>query len=121
MSQPHFGQSVSQQGFFTSRDSLSVPCVDVTNTRGNSALSEMDLSSKRRGGGGKEMHPGSGGGKAIPNVKQGNALGTHSQAMWNRGGCGVGGGGASTVGSQDNTLTTRSQMQCNGTERLVFF
>lgn len=115
MSQPHFGQSVSQQGFFTSHDSLSVPCVEAANTRGNSTLSEMDLTSKRRGVG-KEVQPGSGGGggkqSAIPNLKHGNALGTHNQAMWIR-------GGASGVGSQDNTLTMRSQMQCNGTERLV--
>lgn len=118
MSQPHFGQSVSQQGFFTSHDSLSGPCAE-TNTRGNSALSEMDLTSKR-GGGCKEAHPGSGGGggkqSAIPNLKHGNALGTHNQTMWNRSGCSAGTG----VGSQDNTLTMRSQMQCNGTERLVF-
>lgn len=116
MSQPHFGQSVSQQGFFTSHDSLSGPCAEVTNTRGNSTFSEMDLTSKR---GGKEVHPGSGvgGGKqsAIPNIKHGNTLGAHNQTTWNRSGCGVPAG----VASQDNTLTVRSQMQCNGTERLV--
>ncbi|KAL5286541.1 hypothetical protein ACFFRR_007896 [Megaselia abdita] len=121
MSQPHFGQSVSQQGFFTSHDSLSGPCVEVVNTRGNSALSEMDLTLKRGGGGGKEVHPGSGGGvgkqSAIPNLKHGNALGTHNQTMWIRGGGGCG-GAVPGAGSQDNTLTMRSQMQCNGTERM---
>lgn len=51
MPRPHFGQSISQQGFFSSsRDSISPPC-GVTRTSHahvSATASEMDLSRKNR-------------------------------------------------------------------------
>ena len=49
MPRPHFGQSISQQGFFSSsRDSISPPCVNrQTHSHVSATASEMDLSSRK--------------------------------------------------------------------------
>lgn len=46
MPRPQIGQSISQQGFFTSRDSLSAPCVSQPLHSYSAATSDMDLSRK---------------------------------------------------------------------------
>jgi hypothetical protein len=43
---PQIGQSISQQGFFSSRDSLSVPCVSQPLHSYSATTSDMDLSRK---------------------------------------------------------------------------
>lgn len=50
MHRPQFGQSISQQGFFsTSRDSISPQCATRTShTHVSATASEMDLSRKNR-------------------------------------------------------------------------
>lgn len=50
MSRPHFGQSISQQGFFSSsRDSISPPCVPRTpHSHVSATASELDLSRNNR-------------------------------------------------------------------------
>ncbi|XP_055839287.1 potassium/sodium hyperpolarization-activated cyclic nucleotide-gated channel 1 isoform X2 [Episyrphus balteatus] len=105
MSRPQFGQSVSQQGFFSSHDSLTAPCVTrASNPHVASTASEMDLTRKpqRR--------------KSRGRLKAGEQplLGS-----WNRTGM---------RGSQDNTLGAAGALAssnqinsgnyCNGTDRL---
>ncbi|XP_058981654.1 cyclic nucleotide-gated cation channel beta-3 [Musca domestica] len=103
MSQPKFGQSVSQQGFFTSHDSLATPCASrasnlhVANT---STASDMDL-----------LHNN----KQQTRRKSRGRLKDNDQPLlggtWNRS---VG------RGSQDNTLMGSHQFSgnfCNGTDR----
>jgi cyclic nucleotide gated channel alpha 3 len=46
MPRPQIGQSISQQGFFSSRDSLSVPCVSQPLHSYSATTSDMDLSRK---------------------------------------------------------------------------
>lgn len=46
MPRPQIGPSISQQGFFSSRDSLSVPCVSNPLHSYSAATSDMDLSRK---------------------------------------------------------------------------
>lgn len=46
MPRPQIGPSISQQGFFSSRDSLSVPCVSNPLQSYSAATSDMDLSRK---------------------------------------------------------------------------
>ncbi|KAG5670425.1 hypothetical protein PVAND_000691 [Polypedilum vanderplanki] len=49
MPRPQIGQSISQQGFFSSRDSLSVPCVSQPLHSYSATTSDMDLSRKNEG------------------------------------------------------------------------
>uniref|UniRef100_A0A1I8P5U7 Ion transport domain-containing protein n=1 Tax=Stomoxys calcitrans TaxID=35570 RepID=A0A1I8P5U7_STOCA len=103
MSQPKFGQSVSQQGFFTSHDSLATPCASrasnlhVANT---STASDMDL-----------LHSN----KQQTRRKSRGRLKDNDQPLlggtWNR---------SAGRGSQDNTLMGSHQFSgnfCNGTDR----
>lgn len=46
MPRPQIGPSISQQGFFSSRDSLTVPCVSQPLQSYSAATSDMDLSRK---------------------------------------------------------------------------
>ncbi|XP_055379586.1 cyclic nucleotide-gated cation channel alpha-3 isoform X2 [Condylostylus longicornis] len=108
MSRPQFGQSVSQQGFFSSHDSLTAPCVQsrASHPHVSVTASEMDLSRKqRRKERSNRLKPTTSGEQPL--------LG----GSWNRSGV--------VRGSQDNTLnTTHSNnylsggASCNGTDRL---
>lgn len=120
MTQPKFGQSVSQQGFFTSHDSLATPCASRASNSHMatvSTASEMDLLHNKQ----RNMSRG-----RLKTTTSGDQplLGT-----WNRS------TGRST-GSQDNTLAgggggggaTSLPMgghaqyggnYCNGTDRWV--
>ncbi|XP_037046788.1 cyclic nucleotide-gated cation channel alpha-3 isoform X4 [Bradysia coprophila] len=100
MPRPHFGQSISQQGFFSSsRDSISPPCATRTSHSHVSATaSEMDLSRKNRR-------------KSQGRLKSGDQplLGT-----WNR----PGGGRNSNANTlATNTSTNHLGSGCNGTDR----
>lgn len=109
MSRPQFGQSVSQQGFFSSHDSLTAPCVTRTShTHVSATASEMDLSRKnrRKDNRGRLLKPG-----------EQPLLGS-----WNRS------AGGTARGSHDHTIggTTASSNHlasggnsCNGTDRYV--
>ncbi|BFG06404.1 uncharacterized protein DMAD_04921 [Drosophila madeirensis] len=122
MSQPKFGQSVSQQGFFTSHDSLATPCHNSRASNSQmatvSTASEMDLlhNSKQRGG----CHKSRGRLKTTTSGDQPLLSGT---GTWNRS---THGG----RGSQDNTLASGGNTNlpmgghnqyggnyCNGTDR----
>lgn len=101
MPRPHFGQSISQQGFFsTSRDSISPPCVTRTqHTHVSATASEMDLSRKNRK---KDRLSG--------RLKSGDQplLGS-----WNR--SGGRGSNANTLGT--NASSNHLATGCNGTDR----
>jgi cyclic nucleotide gated channel alpha 3 len=59
MPRPQIGQSISQQGFFSSRDSLSVPCVSQQPLHSYSATtSDMDLSRKNESKSTSKLKPG---------------------------------------------------------------
>ncbi|XP_034654552.1 potassium/sodium hyperpolarization-activated cyclic nucleotide-gated channel 4 isoform X2 [Drosophila subobscura] len=126
MSQPKFGQSVSQQGFFTSHDSLATPCHNSRASNSQmatvSTASEMDLlhNSKQRGG----CHKSRGRLKTTTSGDQPLLSGTGTgTGTWNRS---THGG----RGSQDNTLASGGNTNlpmgghnqyggnyCNGTDR----
>lgn len=103
MSQPKFGQSVSQQGFFTSHDSLATPCASrasnlhVANT---STASDMDLLHNKQQNDRRKSR-----GRLKDNEQP--LLGT-----WTR---------STGRGSQDNTFNGPhhqfTQNFCNGTDR----
>ncbi|KNC32846.1 hypothetical protein FF38_01707 [Lucilia cuprina] len=102
MSQPKFGQSVSQQGFFTSHDSLATPCASrasnlhVANT---STASDMDLLHNKQQNDRRKSR-----GRLKDNDQP--LLGT-----WTR---------STGRGSQDNTFNGPHQFTgnfCNGTDR----
>lgn len=58
MPRPQIGQSISQQGFFSSRDSLSVPCVSSHPLHSYStATSDMDLSRKNESKSSSKLKP----------------------------------------------------------------
>lgn len=101
MPRPHFGQSISQQGFFSSsRDSISAPCATRTSHSHVSATaSEMDLSRQKRR-------------KSQGRLKSGDQpllLGP-----WNR----AGGGRNSNANTlATNTSTNHLGSGCNGTDR----
>ncbi|XP_070066111.1 uncharacterized protein [Drosophila virilis] len=115
MSQPKFGQSVSQQGFFTSHDSLATPCASRASNSHMatvSTASEMDLlHNKQRPNNNKSR------GRLKTTGGDQPLLGT-----WNR---------STGRGSQDNTLsgggggatsvlmghTQYGGNYCNGTDR----
>ncbi|XP_062128763.1 cyclic nucleotide-gated cation channel beta-3 isoform X5 [Drosophila sulfurigaster albostrigata] len=113
MSQPKFGQSVSQQGFFTSHDSLATPCASRASNSHMatvSTASEMDLLHN------KQRHNNKSRGRLKTTSGDQPLLGT-----WNR---------STGRGSQDNTLSggggaTSVLMghnqyggnYCNGTDR----
>ncbi|XP_034478822.1 cyclic nucleotide-gated cation channel [Drosophila innubila] len=114
MSQPKFGQSVSQQGFFTSHDSLATPCASRASNSHMatvSTASEMDLLHN------KQRHNNKSRGRLKTTSGDQPLLGT-----WNR---------STGRGSQDNTLAggaggaTNVLMghnqyggnYCNGTDR----
>ncbi|XP_041447989.1 potassium/sodium hyperpolarization-activated cyclic nucleotide-gated channel 2 isoform X2 [Drosophila obscura] len=115
MSQPKFGQSVSQQGFFTSHDSLATPCASrASNSQMAtvSTASEMDLLHN------KQRNKSRGRLKTTTSGDQPLLSGT---GTWNR---------STGRGSQDNTLggggVTHIPMgghnqyggnYCNGTDR----
>ncbi|XP_037956597.1 cGMP-gated cation channel alpha-1 [Teleopsis dalmanni] len=106
MSQPKFGQSVSQQGFFTSHDSLATPCASRASNphvATVSTASEMDLLHN------KQRH------KARGRLKTGSSGEQPLLGSWNR---------STARGSQDNTLSGGfagsnqfSGNFCNGTDR----
>jgi cyclic nucleotide gated channel alpha 3 len=52
------GQSISQQGFFSSRDSLSVPCVSQPLHSYSTATSDMDLSRRNESKSSSKLKPG---------------------------------------------------------------
>lgn len=58
MPRPQIGQSISQQGFFSSRDSLSVPCVSHPLHSYSTATSDMDLSRKNESKSSSKLKPG---------------------------------------------------------------
>ena len=58
MPRPQIGQSISQQGFFSSRDSLSVPCVSQPLHSYSATTSDMDLSRKNESRGSSKLKPG---------------------------------------------------------------
>lgn len=59
MPRPQIGQSISQQGFFSSRDSLSVPCVSQPlHSHVSATTSEMDLSRKSQNKDRSKLKPG---------------------------------------------------------------
>ncbi len=58
MPRPQIGQSISQQGFFSSRDSLSVPCVSQPLHSYSAATSDMDLSRKNESKSSSKLKPG---------------------------------------------------------------
>lgn len=104
MNRPQFGQSISQQGFFsTSRDSISPPCVTTaSHTHVSATASEMDLSRKNRR---KER------GRLKPGEQP--LLDT-----WNR--TGARGSTANTLGtmaSSNHLGSTAGGPGCNGTDR----
>lgn len=104
MARPQFGQSISQQGFFsTSRDSLSAGCITrISNKHVSASASEMDLSRKNR-------------------RKQKNKLKTSEQPLlesWNRTGARV--SNANTLGTIPSTSYLNTANGCNGTDRLVY-
>lgn len=102
MSGPQLGQSISQQGFFsTSRESLAAPCVTRTiHTHVSATASEMDLTRKNRKT------------KESSRLKQGEQplLGS-----WNR----TGGreSNANTLGTLPSSNHLNSANSCNGTDR----
>lgn len=116
MNRPQFGQSISQQGFFsTSRDSISPPCATrTTHTHVSATASEMDLSRKNRRT--KERGRLKGGEQPLLDSwnrtgargSMANTLATNASSnhLSSAGGVGVGAAGATgTVGG------------CNGTDR----
>lgn len=58
MPRSQIGQSISQQGFFSSRDSLSIPCVSQPLHSYSATTSDMDLSRKNDNSKAKKMKPG---------------------------------------------------------------
>jgi hypothetical protein len=58
MPRPQIGQSISQQGFFSSRDSLSVPCVSQPLHSYSATTSDMDLSRKNESKVSNKLKPG---------------------------------------------------------------
>lgn len=58
MPRPQIGQSISQQGFFSSRDSLSVPCVSQPLHSYSATTSDMDLSRKNESKSSSKLKPG---------------------------------------------------------------
>lgn len=106
MNRPHFGQSISQQGFFSvSRDSISPPCATRTaHAHVSATASEMDLTRRNR------------------RMKERGRLKSGDQPLldsWTRSG---------TRGSTANTLATNASSNhlsgapniaggCNGTDR----
>ncbi|KAL7025136.1 hypothetical protein ACKWTF_013359 [Chironomus riparius] len=58
MQRPQIGQSISQQGFFSSRDSLSVPCVSHPLHSYSATTSDMDLSRKNESKSSSKLKPG---------------------------------------------------------------
>jgi hypothetical protein len=58
MPRPQIGPSISQQGFFSSRDSLSVPCVSQPLQSYSAATSDMDLSRKNDSKSTSKLKPG---------------------------------------------------------------
>lgn len=58
MPRSQIGQSISQQGFFSSRDSLSIPCVSQPLHSYSANTSDMDLSRKNDNSKAKKMKPG---------------------------------------------------------------
>lgn len=58
MPRSQIGQSISQQGFFSSRDSLSIPCVSQPLHSYSATTSDMDLSRKNDNNKAKKMKPG---------------------------------------------------------------
>ncbi|CAO1421312.1 unnamed protein product [Diamesa serratosioi] len=58
MPRPQIGQSISQQGFFSSRDSLSAPCVSQPLHSYSAATSDMDLSRKNESKDSGKLKPG---------------------------------------------------------------
>jgi cyclic nucleotide gated channel alpha 3 len=58
MPRPQIGQSISQQGFFSSRDSLSVPCVSQPLHSYSATTSDMDLSRKHESKSSSKLKPG---------------------------------------------------------------
>lgn len=58
MPRPQIGPSISQQGFFSSRDSLSVPCVSQPLQSYSAATSDMDLSRKNESKSTSKLKPG---------------------------------------------------------------
>lgn len=104
MNRPQFGQSISQQGFFSSsRDSISPPCAArVSHTHVSATASEMDLSRKNR-------------------RKERGRLKVGEQPLldsWNR--TGARGSTANTLGTNASSNHLGSQpggTGCNGTDR----
>ncbi|XP_055688768.1 potassium/sodium hyperpolarization-activated cyclic nucleotide-gated channel 3 isoform X2 [Lutzomyia longipalpis] len=104
MSRPQLGQSISQQGFFsTSRDSLSAPCV-VTRTphsHVSATASEMDLSRKTQ-------------------KKERGRLKPAEQPLltsWNR--TGMRCSNANTIGTMSSNHLNNSGSGCNGADRVA--
>lgn len=58
MPRPQIGQSISQQGFFSSRDSLPVQCVSHPLHSYSAATSDMDLSRKNESKSSSKLKPG---------------------------------------------------------------
>lgn len=102
MSQPKFGQSVSQQGFFSSHDSLHAPCVTRASNPhvATSTASELDLTHKQKQ-------------KSRGRLKMMDSGDQPLLGSWNR---------STTRGSQDHgNLSSNIQINsgncCNGTDR----
>lgn len=108
MNRPQFGQSFSQQGFFSSsRDSISPPCATRTShTHVSATASEMDLSRKNRR-------------KERGRLKAGEQPLLDS---WNR--AGARGSTANTLGtnaSSNHLGISTTAGGCNGTDRYFSF
>ncbi|TDG48343.1 hypothetical protein AWZ03_005298 [Drosophila navojoa] len=123
MSQPKFGQSVSQQGFFTSHDSLATPCASrASNSHmaNVSTASEMDLlhNNKQRPNNNKSrgrLKTIGGDQPLLGTWNRSTGRGSQDNTLG-----GVGAGGASAGGGATNMLMGHTQYggnYCNGTDR----
>ncbi|KAL7736054.1 hypothetical protein ACLKA6_003792 [Drosophila palustris] len=126
MSQPKFGQSVSQQGFFTSHDSLATPCASRASNSHMvtvSTASEMDLLHNKQ----QQRHNNTTRGRLKTTSGDQPLLGTWNRSTTGRGsqdntlaGGGAGAGAGGGPGGATNVLMGHSQYggnYCNGTDR----
>lgn len=128
MSQPKFGQSVSQQGFFTSHDSLATPCASrASNSHmaNVSTASEMDLlhNNKQRPNNNKSrgrLKTIGGDQPLLGTWNRSTGRGSQDNTLSGGGAGGAGGGGAGGGAGATNMLMGHTQYggnYCNGTDR----
>ncbi|KAH8402477.1 hypothetical protein KR009_012248 [Drosophila setifemur] len=121
MTQPKFGQSVSQQGFFTSHDSLATPCASRASNSHMatvSTASEMDLlHNKQRNKSRGRLKTAASGDQPLLgtwNRSTGRSTGSQDNTL-------AGGGGGGGVGGVTNLPmgghTQYGGNYCNGTDR----